>query len=70
MNFAVDFSIYLVGSAPGASHEFLFREGKHLAKNYSAKTIEKFLENLHKIFKIFKIFQNFLVKFKRNIEKI
>ena len=28
----------LVGSAPGAFHEFRFREGKHLAKNYSAKT--------------------------------
>ena len=42
----------LVGSAPGASQEFRFREGKHSAKNYSAKTIEIFLENLHKILKI------------------
>ena len=49
----------LVDSAPGASQEFRFREGKHSAKtikNYSAKTIEKFLENLHKILKISKIF--------------
>ena len=45
----------LVGSAPGASQEFRFREGNHSAKNYSAKTIEKFLENLHKILKISKI---------------
>ena len=42
----------LVGSAPGASQEFRFREGKHSAKNYSAKTIEKISENLHKILKI------------------
>ena len=42
----------LVGSAPGASQEFRFREGKHSAKNYLAKTIEIFLENLHKILKI------------------
>ena len=55
-----------MGSASGASQEFQFREGKHSAENYSAKTIEKFLENLHKILKIFKIFQNFLVKFKKN----
>ena len=34
----------LVGSASGASQEFLFREGKHSAKNYSAKTIENFFE--------------------------
>ena len=53
----------LVGSAPGASREFRFREGKHSAKNYSAKTIEKILENLHKISKIF---QKILVKFKKN----
>ena len=38
----------LVGSAPGASQKFRFREGKHSAKNNSAKTIENFLENLHK----------------------
>ena len=46
----------LVGSAPGtgASQEFRFREGKHSAKIYSAKTIEKFSENLQKILKIFK----------------
>ena len=56
----------LMGSAPGASQEFRFREGKHSAKNYSAKIIKKFLENLHKILKISKIFQNFLVKFKKN----
>ena len=56
----------LVGSAPGASQEFRFREGKHSANNYSAKTIENFLENLHKILKISKIFQNCLVKFKKN----
>ena len=48
----------LVGSAQGASQEFRFREGKHSAKTYSAKTIENFLENLHKILKISKIFQN------------
>ena len=49
----------LVGSAPGASQEFRFRKGKHLAKNYSAKTIENVLENLHinlKFPKNFKIF--------------
>ena len=56
----------LMGSSPGASQEFRFREGKHSVKNYSAKTIENFLENLHKILKISKIFQNFLVKFKNN----
>ena len=50
----------LVGSAPGASQEFRFREGKHSAKNYSAKTIENF-------WKIYiKFFQKFLVKFKKN----
>ena len=54
------------GSAPGASLEFRFREWKHSAKNYSAKTSEKYLENLHKIVNIFKIFQNVLVKFKKN----
>ena len=32
----------LVGSASEASQEFRFREGKHSAKNYSAKSIEKF----------------------------
>ena len=37
----------LVGSAPGMSQEFWFRDRKHLAKNYSAKTTENFLENLH-----------------------
>ena len=47
----------LVNSAPGASQEFRFRERKHSAKYYSAKTIEKFLENLHKIFqKLSKMF--------------
>ena len=46
----------LVGSAPGASQEFRFREGKHSAKNYSAKAIERFLKNLHEILKIFKMF--------------
>ena len=56
----------LVGSAPGASQEFRFRKGKHSAKHYSAKTIEKNLENLHKILKIAKIFEIFLVKFKKN----
>ena len=52
-----------MGSASGTSQEFRFREGKHLAKNYSAKTIES---NLHKILKISKICQNILVKFKKN----
>ena len=33
----------LVGSAPGASQEFRFRENIQ-QKNYSAKIIEKFLE--------------------------
>ena len=47
----------LVNSAPGESQEFRFRERKNSAKNYSAKTIEKFLENLHKIFqKLSKMF--------------
>ena len=48
----------LVGSAPGvsASQEFRCREGKHSEKNYSAKTIENVLENLHKILKFSKIF--------------
>ena len=32
----------LVGSAPGASQKFRFREGKHSTKNYSAKNIENF----------------------------
>ena len=32
----------LVGSDPGEFQEFRFREEKHSAKNYSAKTIEKF----------------------------
>ena len=64
LNFS--FFDYLVGSAPGASQEFRFREGTHSAKNYSAKTIEIFLENLHKILKISKVFQKFLVKFKKN----
>ena len=49
----------LVGSAPGAPQEFRFREGKHSAKNYSAKTIENFLENLHKILKFPKFFKIF-----------
>ena len=64
MNFR--FFDYLVGSAPGASQEFRFRKGKHSAQNQSAKTIEKLLENLHKILKISKMFQNFIVKFKKN----
>ena len=42
----------LVCSAPGASHEFRFKEGKNLAKNCSAKTFKIFLENLHIILKI------------------
>ena len=37
-----------------------------LIPNYSANTIEKFLENLHKDLKISKNFQKFLVKFKKN----
>ena len=37
----------LIGSAPKASQEFRFKEEKHSAKNYSAKTSENFLENLH-----------------------
>ena len=56
----------LVGSVAGASQEFRSREGKHSANNYSAKTIEISLENLHKILKISKIFQKSLVKFKKN----
>ena len=55
-----------MGSAPGAFQEFRFRKGKHSAKNYSAKTIENVLENLHKSFKNFQKIQNFLVKFKKN----
>ena len=50
MNFR--FFDYLVGSAPRASQEFRSRE-KHSAKHYSAKTIEKYFENFHKILKIF-----------------
>ena len=42
----------IVGSAPVASQKFQFKEGKHSAKNYSEKTIEKFLESLHKILEI------------------
>ena len=47
----MNFRLYdeLVGSAPGASQEFRFREGKHSANNYSEKTIENFLKNLYKI---------------------
>ena len=55
-----------MGSASGASQEFRFREGKHSAKHYSAKTIKSILQNLHNILKISKIVQNFLVKFKNN----
>ena len=47
----------LVGSAPKASQEFRFRKGKHSAKNYSAKIIEKIFKNLHKILKISKNFK-------------
>ena len=49
----------LVGSAPGASQEFRFREGKHSAKNYTAKTIENVLENQIKFFKFPKQFKTF-----------
>ena len=52
----------LVGSTPGASQEFRFREGKHSAKNYAAKTIEKVLENLHKNFKNFQNNEKFFSK--------
>ena len=38
--------------------------------NYSAKTIENFLENLHKDLKISKKFQKISIKFKKNKEKI
>ena len=38
--------------------------------NYSAKTIEIVLENLHKDLKISKKFQKFSIKFKKNKEKI
>ena len=57
----MNFKIFddLVGSAPGGSQEFRIREGKHPAKNYSTKTIENFLKNLHKILKISKIFKSF-----------
>ena len=50
----------LVGSAPEASQEFRFREGKHLAKTYSAKTFKKYFgkftlnfKNFQNISKIF-----------------
>ena len=43
----------LVGSALDVPQEFRFRKGKHTAKNYSAKTIEKVLKNSHKILKHF-----------------
>ena len=33
----------LICSAPKVSQEFRFKEGKHSAKHYSAKTIEFFL---------------------------
>ena len=56
----------LVGSAPGASQEFRFREGKHSAKKLLSKDYWKFLENVHKILKVSKIFQNFVIKFKKN----
>ena len=32
----------LVGSAPGASQEFRFREGKYFSKKLLSKAIEKF----------------------------
>ena len=43
----------LVGSAPGASQEFQFREEKHSA-NITQQRLENFLENLHKILKLSK----------------
>ena len=55
----------LLGSAPGAFKEFRVRECKHPAKYYSAKTIENFMENIHKILKISKIFQKYLVNFRK-----
>ena len=56
----------LVGSALGASQEFRFREGKHSAKNYSAKTIENILENLHKILKNLQNFSKIFGKILKN----
>ena len=52
----------LVGSAPGGSQEFRFRAGNIQQNNYSAKTIEKLLENLHKILKLSKKFQKVFSK--------
>ena len=43
----------LVGSALGASQEFRFRKVKHSAKNYSAKTVEKFFWKIYIKFDIF-----------------
>ena len=55
----------LVGSAPGESQKFRFREGKHSAKHYSANTIEILLENLTKILrKNLRNLENFLLIFK------
>ena len=54
----------LVCPAPGASQKFRLREGKHSAKNYSAKTIENVLENLRKNKKKCEKFENFLLIFK------
>ena len=34
----------LVGSAPGASQEFLFREGKHSAKITQQRLLKNFLK--------------------------
>ena len=45
----------LVGSAPGTSQEFRFREGKHSAKNYSAKPIKRFFRKFIKFKKFLKI---------------
>ena len=48
----------------------LMKKNLLVIPNYSAKTIENVLENLHKDLKISKKFQNFLIKFKKNKEKI
>ena len=52
----------LVGSAPGASQYFRFREGKHSANNYSAKTIEN---NFGKFTYNFKNFENISKSFSK-----
>ena len=52
-----------MGSARGASQNFRCREGKHSEKNYLAKIIENFLENLQKNSKNFSKILKHLKKF-------